>query len=190
MTPLLHPSLATMASPRCGPASSPSFANTERTPCHPSLELLRTLPSDRPLFDLVWNLVLGSPADPPNSSRGGFAETGAADEPARTTSLPQFVAGRSRVPSSRLCRAMASVTPWTTPMDLRAGPDFEHLRAAHRAGSFGRRPTVLHRDLLCIRDFARCLAFHAIAGGRSCGLGGSSAFGHSGGPSKTVLVPR
>jgi len=71
-------------------------------------------------------------------------------------------------------------------MNLRAGPDFEHLRAAHRAGSFGRRPTVLHRDWVCIRDLARCLAFHAIAGGWSCGSGGSSAFGHSGGPSKTV----
>jgi len=71
--------------------------------------------------------------------------------------------------------------------DSLAGADFEYPAAAHGARAFGRWPTILHRDRLGIRDLARGLAFHSIAGGWGCGFASGSGLGHRGVP--PTLIP-
>src|SRR5262249_41174235 len=57
-----------------------------------------------------------------------------------------------------------------------AGADFEHPSATYGTGAFGCWPSILHRDRLGIRDFARGLAFMEYPVMVAVDLGVAAAF--------------
>jgi hypothetical protein len=50
-----------------------------------------------------------------------------------------------------------------TTRQLLSSADLEDFGAADRTGALSRWPSIFHRDLFCILDFALGLAFHAVA---------------------------